>query len=159
MIHVSIGRPPLAELVRICHDSRMAPEVTSLPAFAALASLIREHGDLPVHRPAGPPPKLAELRLRADELNDLVREFGGSNVRVVGSVARGSARLESDLDLLVHLESEDLFCLGRIQEALEGLLDCRVDVISDRDLETQGNDPSKRAARLKARLATDAIPL
>ena len=104
-------------------------------------------------------PKLAELRLRADELNNLVREFGGSNVRVVGSVARDSARTESDLDVLVHLESEDLFCLGRIQEALEGLLDCRVDVISDRDLEAQQNAPLERGARLGARLSGDAVSL
>ncbi len=152
-------RSGLAENVRICHDSGMEQEVTLLPAFAALASLIRQHGESPVDGPCGPPPTLAELRVRSGELNDLVREFGGSNVRVVGSVARGSARPESDLDLLVHLESEDLICLGRIQEALEGLLDCRVDVISDHDLEVQQDDPLGREARLSARLSTDAVSL
>jgi predicted nucleotidyltransferase len=37
----------------------------------------------------------------------LVAEHGGSNVRVFGSVARGEARENSDIDLLTHLTQQD----------------------------------------------------
>ncbi|WP_219413511.1 nucleotidyltransferase family protein [Pseudonocardia nigra] len=47
---------------------------------------------------------LAEVRADGPEIQRLVRQFGVRNVRVFGSVARGQAGAESDLDLLVDLE-------------------------------------------------------
>ena len=57
---------------------------------------------------------------------------GAYNVRVSGSVARGEAGSESDLDLLVDLEpNRSLFDLGGLLADLEDLLGCRVDVVTE----------------------------
>ncbi|MFN8525868.1 MAG: nucleotidyltransferase domain-containing protein [Chloroflexota bacterium] len=46
-------------------------------------------------------PTLADVRSRRDQMNRIAREHGASNVRVFGSVARGTATSASDLDVLV----------------------------------------------------------
>lgn len=80
---------------------------------------------------------------RADGLNrvltthrqailQIAARHGASNVRVFGSVARGEAGDESDLDLLVTVErGRSLLDLVRLQLELEDLLGVRVDVVED----------------------------
>ena len=46
-------------------------------------------------------PTLASLRARRDEILALAARYGAHNVRVFGSVARGEATPDSDVDLLV----------------------------------------------------------
>ena len=54
-----------------------------------------------------------------------------TNLRVVGSVARGEDTLESDLDFFVDTDSETtLFDLGGLHEDLEDLLGVPVDIIT-----------------------------
>lgn len=59
----------------------------------------------------------------------------GAKVRVFGSVARGEATENSDLDLLVDMEEGrtllDLIGLG---QELSDLLRCKVDVMTEQDL-------------------------
>ena len=56
-----------------------------------------------------------------------------SNLRIVGSVARGEDTEESDIDFLVDLAPDaGLFDLGGLHEDLEELLGVPVDVISSR---------------------------
>jgi predicted nucleotidyltransferase len=56
-----------------------------------------------------------------------------SNLRIVGSVARGEDTEDSDVDFLVDLASgATLFELGGLHEDLEELLGIPVDVISSR---------------------------
>ena len=51
---------------------------------------------------------------------------------VFGSVARGEQREDSDLDILVHLTDKySLFDIIDIKLALEDLLGCKVDVVTD----------------------------
>ncbi len=78
---------------------------------------------------------LANLREHRDEILDLAARHGARHVRVFGSVARGSAGPESDVDLLVEIASDRslLDQIALIQDLSE-LLDRRVDVISDRGL-------------------------
>ena len=65
----------------------------------------------------------------------IAESHGASNVRVFGSVARGTAGPESDLDLLVDLESgRTLFDLVAIQQDLEEFLGRRVDVVTEAGL-------------------------
>lgn len=61
-----------------------------------------------------------------------------SEVRVFGSVARGTQGLGSDLDVLVDLDpaSHGLFDLAGIGAALEALFGCSVDVVAPRFLAT-----------------------
>jgi predicted nucleotidyltransferase len=76
-----------------------------------------------------PMPALAELRERRDEILAIARSHGASNVRVFGSVARGDARPDNDIDFLVDLESgRSLMDLAGLHLALEDLLGRSVDV-------------------------------
>jgi uncharacterized protein len=47
---------------------------------------------------------LDELRAHREEILQLGERFGVHNIRVFGSVARGEARADSDLDLLVDVD-------------------------------------------------------
>ena len=47
---------------------------------------------------------LDEVRAQRDEIVQLGRRFGVRNIRVFGSVARGEATADSDLDLLVDVD-------------------------------------------------------
>jgi len=44
------------------------------------------------------------LRSRREEILEIARRYGASQVRVFGSVARGEANAESDIDFLVKFE-------------------------------------------------------
>lgn len=69
------------------------------------------------------------LRHRPALLAAAVRH-GASNVRVFGSVARGDARSESDIDLLIDVEpSRSLFEVAGLLVELEDILGVRVDLI------------------------------
>jgi uncharacterized protein len=68
---------------------------------------------------------------RSDILR-IARSHGATNIRVFGSIARGTAGPESDLDLLINLEPDrDLFDLIAIQQDLEDLLGRKVDVLTE----------------------------
>lgn len=75
------------------------------------------------------------LKSRRHEILAIAERHGASNVRVFGSVARGEAGPDSDVDVLVDLEpGRTLLDHGQLQADLENLLGCRVDVITDRGL-------------------------
>ena len=77
-------------------------------------------------------------------------QHGAYNVRVFGSVARGEADEQSDLDLLVDMEpGRSLFDLGGLLTDLEELLGCSVDVVTERGLRE----------RIRSRVLQEAIPL
>lgn len=86
-----------------------------------------------VNAPAGTTraeaPSLAVLRAQRNEILRLAARRGVSNIRVFGSVARGDATKESDIDLLVDFDLRhrglDLFAFAR---EVEELLGHRVDV-------------------------------
>lgn len=65
----------------------------------------------------------ALLDHRREEIHALVRAHRGRSVAVSGSVARGEARPDSDVDLLVEFEpASSLLDLIRLEEALEDVL-------------------------------------
>ncbi len=69
--------------------------------------------------------------LRSDVLR-VATTHGARHVRVFGSVARGDARSDSDLDLLVDLEpGRSLLDLVAIKQDLEDLLGRPVDVVTE----------------------------
>jgi predicted nucleotidyltransferase len=69
------------------------------------------------------------------ELLALAERHGVTNVRVFGSMARGDATDESDVDLLVlPLPGTSLLDLGGLLMDAQELLGRRVDVVSERAL-------------------------
>ena len=79
-------------------------------------------------------PTNSPLRERVDrqreQILSIAARYGATNVRLFGSVARGEARTDSDVDFLVDLtRAWSLFDHISMQQDLEDLLGCRVDLI------------------------------
>ncbi|WP_225978151.1 nucleotidyltransferase family protein [Gandjariella thermophila] len=90
------------------------------------------------------------LERRSDEVLSVLRCYRASNPRLFGSVARGDAGPESDLDILVDLDPEGgnpLLRIAGTSEELTGLLGVRVDVVCDELL----REPVSAAAHAEAR--------
>ena len=91
-----------------------------------------------------------DLQGRRNEILKIAASHGARNVRLFGSAARGEDRPDSDLDLLVEMESgRSLLDLVGLGQDLEELLRRKVDVVTD-----AGIHPV-----LRARILADARPL
>lgn len=70
-----------------------------------------------------------------EQIQEIAMQHGARNVRVFGSLARGSGGEDSDLDLLISLDKgRSLLDLVALKHELEDLLGCPVDVVTDRSL-------------------------
>jgi uncharacterized protein len=95
------------------------------------------------------PPALEAVRRRAEILR-LAARYGAGNVRVFGSVARGDASSESDIDLLVEFEpGRSLLDLVGLELDLRDLLGLHVDVATVASLKD----------RIRPRVLAEAVPL
>lgn len=76
---------------------------------------------------------IAEILMnKRDEVLRITAEHGAYNVRIFGSVARGEAGPESDIDVLVNLEpGRSLMDHVALWQDLEDLLGCRVHVVTE----------------------------
>ncbi|MGD1698827.1 nucleotidyltransferase family protein [Dapis sp. BLCC M229] len=84
------------------------------------------------------------------EILELANKYGAYNVRIFGSVARGEADANSDIDFLVDMEvGRSLFDLGGLLMELQELLGCRVDLVTEKGLRK----------RLRERVLREAIEL
>lgn len=69
------------------------------------------------------------LKDKREEILRIAARNGASNVRVFGSVARGDAGPDSDVDFLIDMEEKrSLMDLGSLLMDLQDLLGRRVDV-------------------------------
>jgi predicted nucleotidyltransferase len=75
------------------------------------------------------------IRSKQDVIRRIAERHGAKNVRVFGSVARGEAGPESDVDLLVEAgpRTSPWFPGGLIAD-LEALLGRRVEIVTERGL-------------------------
>jgi hypothetical protein len=90
------------------------------------------------------------LKDRREDILRIAAQHGAHNVRVFGSVARGEARPDSDVDLLVEMEAgRSLLDLGGLLMDLQALLGREVDVVTDKGLRD----------RIRARVLQEAKPL
>ncbi|MEW6352567.1 MAG: nucleotidyltransferase family protein [Thermodesulfobacteriota bacterium] len=90
------------------------------------------------------------VREKREEILRLAAKYGARNVRVFGSVARGEATPESDVDLLVNFEpGTTLIDHSALMRELTNLLGLDVQVVSERGLRP----------RVKERVMRDAVPL
>ena len=86
----------------------------------------------------------------ASQLWDVARRHGVIRMRVFGSWARGDARPESDLDLLVGLEPDrTLWDLSRLKHDLDSLVGVRVDLVTEGGL----------SRSIRDRVIAESIPL
>ena len=75
------------------------------------------------------------LREKRDDILRIAARHGASNVRVFGSVARGEADEESDIDFLVDLAPDrSLLDLGGLWWDLNDLLGGKADVVTEQGL-------------------------
>lgn len=88
-----------------------------------------------------------------DKKEDVLRiaaKHGAMRLRVFGSVARGEADANSDIDFLVDLEAgRSLFDLGGLLMDLQELLGRKVDVVTPKGLR----------ARIRDEVLAQAVPL
>jgi uncharacterized protein len=90
------------------------------------------------------------LQEKRGEILRAAARHGAGNVRIFGSVARGEADEESDIDLLVEMEKgRSLFDLGGLLMELEELLGHKVDVVTYKALRP----------RIRDRVLREATPL
>jgi len=87
---------------------------------------------------------------RKEQILALAAKYGASDVRVFGSVARGTADENSDVDFLVNLApGRSLFDLGGLLYELQKLLGRNVDVIT----------PDGLRPRIRDRVLREAVPI
>jgi uncharacterized protein len=91
-----------------------------------------------------------KLQTQRQAILSIARTYGATNLRIFGSVARGEADTASDLDLIVDLEpGRSLFDLGGLAMDLQELLDCEVDIVTEKGLKQ----------RIRERVIQEAIQL
>ena len=92
---------------------------------------------------------LAALRARREEILRIAGAHGARNVRVFGSVARGEARPDSDVDLLVEMEPDrTVLDLSELILDLEEVLGYPVDVVE-----------TNRCSAISERIEHEAVPV
>jgi predicted nucleotidyltransferase len=90
------------------------------------------------------------IRERRADILRMARAHGATNIRVFGSRARGTARPDSDLDILINLEpGRHLFDLVAIKLDLQDLLGHKVHVVTEGGISRYIRDEVMR----------DAVPL
>lgn len=90
------------------------------------------------------------IRPQRDVIRDIAEKHGAINVRVFGSVARGDAGPDSDVDLLVDAAAvTSAWFPGGLVADLEALLGRRVDVVTERGLMPE----------LRERVLREAVPV
>jgi uncharacterized protein len=90
---------------------------------------------------------LTAMRANRSHIEQAAAQFGARSLRVFGSVARGEDDADSDVDILVDLESgRSLLDLAGLQLVLEELLERSVDVVTEGGLRERMRDRILREA-------------
>jgi predicted nucleotidyltransferase len=90
------------------------------------------------------------VRSKRSDILRIAARHGATRVRLFGSVARGEAGEESDVDFLVEMErGRSLMDRAALMLELEQLLERRVDVATERGLK----------ARMREQILREAVPL
>lgn len=103
------------------------------PTVVMLERLLDASGNelIATVEPRRQPPTLDGLRAVRNEIVATVGRFGGRNVRVFGSVARGAATEVSDVDLLIDVPAgTGLLRVEQIADAVAEVIPWPVDVVT-----------------------------
>jgi uncharacterized protein len=75
------------------------------------------------------------LKTQREQILFLANKYGAYDVRIFGSLARGEARPDSDIDFLVKLEAgRSMLDLARLLRELQSLLGFNVDIVTEAGL-------------------------
>jgi len=75
------------------------------------------------------------VKAKREDILKIAAKHGARNVRVFGSVARGEAGPETDIDLLVDMEPDrSLLDLGGLWSDLNELLGRKVDIVTENSI-------------------------
>ena len=106
-----------------------------------VSRLLRFHGTTPLGK---------RLRAARTQVLELIKQAGGSNVRVFGSVATGDDGEGSDIDLLFTMGRPlSLMELGALEEKVARAVGADVDLVPD----------SSARPALRERIVAEAVPL
>jgi predicted nucleotidyltransferase len=90
------------------------------------------------------------IKAHRDDILRIAASHGAKNVRIFGSVARGEADEQSDVDFLVEMEpGRSLLGMGGLLMDLQELLGREVDVVTEKGLRV----------RIRDRVLGEAVPL
>ncbi|MEO1432507.1 MAG: nucleotidyltransferase family protein [Cyanobacteria bacterium J06632_19] len=85
-----------------------------------------------------------------EEIIRIASQYGAYNIKVFGSVARGEATVDSDVDFLVEIEPKrTLLDQISLMQSLEELLQRKVDLA----------EPENLHASIQQRVLQEAVPL
>jgi len=89
------------------------------------------------------------LEAKKQEILRIATKHGARNVRIFGSVARGEARPDSDVDFLVDMEpGRSLLDMGGLLMDLRELLGVEVDVVTEHGLKARIRERVLKEAEL-----------
>jgi predicted nucleotidyltransferase len=87
------------------------------------------------------------IRLKRDAILAIAAKYGAHDVRIFGSVARGDATEQSDLDLIVRFDPDrTLLDHGGLLMDLQDVLQVRVDVIDEEGMRPRFREQVSREA-------------
>lgn len=88
------------------------------------------------------------ISTKRQDIIEVARRHGAKNIRVFGSMARGTSGPDSDVDFLVDLDRDrSLMDLGGLLMDLQSLLGRRVDVVTEKGLHWYIRDKILKEAR------------
>jgi predicted nucleotidyltransferase len=89
------------------------------------------------------------LKANRQKILTTAHKYGAYDVRIFGSVVRGEAGPDSDIDFLVNLESgRSLLDLARLLRELQALLGVNVDIVTEAGLRPRLRAQVLKEARL-----------
>lgn len=130
--------------VRAAHASGMTEQQIALEIGRSqpeVSRLLHFHGTTPLGR---------ALRANSRHVERVLSAAGVVDIRVFGSVATGTDREDSDIDLLVTMDQPvSLLELSAVERELTALLGAKVDVVPDTSLRPD----------IREQVLSEAIPL
>lgn len=136
-------------VISVYESGRRQPSVAKLSRLVDAAGSTLEIGLGDAEAPADIP-LLAHVQLNAGGIRRAVSAHGMRALGVFGSVARGEATAESDIDLLIDVPTGiGLLALGRLREELSTMLEAEIDLVPEAGLK-----PSVRES-----VMDDLVPL
>ena len=89
-----------------------------------------------------------DVQAQSEQIKKIAATCGVDHIRVFGSVARGEALQNSDIDFLVHFNNKsNLMDLVKLKYELEQLLHQHVDVVTEQGLHWYIRESVLREAR------------